>query len=486
MVSVGEEEVVEEYRIDGFTRVRIVKRPGSLYGPYQYLVIWPELDDVEKEVVSFVRKWFVEKYPKAVMDMSKLTVVIDGAVDKFGPKILKKRKKVKPSPEVLERIKYVARRDIVGFGKLEPLLKDPNIEDVHVLGIGKPVYVWHRLYENLPTNIFFLDPEDLERHLQKMMLTTGKFVSLSHPIIDGKLPMGYRINVVHSVVSELGTAITIRKHREIPFNIVDLIKLGTITPELAGLLWVVLENKRSVFIVGETAAGKTTLLNAVATLIPLTMKLSVIEEVREINLPHPNVVYMISREGVDTLGNVTLFDLVKTSLRQRPDYIVVGEIRGEEAYVLLQAISLGHGGLSTMHAEGAEAAVRRLMAPPMNIPPYMISLIDVIVHITKMRFKEGVKRYVMTATEVKEIDPNTKEPELNVIYKAAVSDLGGVYVERFRPEDSISLRKITEVRGISFSTLVEKVRRRASFLKELSGRNPSYDEVILEISKYGD
>jgi type IV secretory pathway ATPase VirB11/archaellum biosynthesis ATPase len=786
-------EVVEEYRIDDLTKVVIVRVPHSIYGILQYNVVGPKLDEVESRVVDYVRRWFIEKYPKPLLDMSKLSVVVDEAVSKFGPKLLRKWGKKEVTDESIARIKYIARREIVGFGKLEPLLRDPNIEDIHVLGIGKPVYVWHRLYENLPTNIFFLNPRDLERHLQKMMLTTGKFVSLSRPIVDGKLPMGYRINVVHSVISELGTAITIRKHREVPFNIVDLIKLGTITPELAGLLWVALENKRSVFIVGETAAGKsfpgdtlivirmngkvrvtsveglyssidvnesevgehlvkdvralgmetlsvgpdlrvrwvkikslirhwdsrnlvkvrtptsitvtsidhnfiklderarlttveaselrvgdhlvnawvkgidfnrnplpmnyiehlaetilqttasstpddvvtkddlpakmlelalsdessvkhfarsllralnqegmtqlslsrelipavdlvfkrlgiparvkeysnnytimvnpskalemlngwnsplrhhpfdsvsdpqnrvldgteiflepveeisytpskgwlydievegthnfligqvgwrvnhnTTLLNAVATLIPLTMKLSIIEEVREINLPHPNVVYMVSREGVDTLGNVTLFDLVKTSLRQRPDYIIVGEIRGEEACVLLQAISLGHGGISTMHAEGAEAAVRRLMAPPMNVPPYMISLLDLIIHVTKLRLKEGVRRYVMSASEVREIDPRTKEPELNVVYKSAVSDLGTVYIDRFRPEDSITLRRITQIRGLSFNTLVEKVRRRAEFLKELSKKNPTYDEVILEISKYSD
>ncbi len=787
-------EVIEEYRIDDLTKVVIVKMPHSIYGILQYNVVGPKLDEVESKVVDYVRRWFIEKYPKPVLDMSKLSVIVDGAVDKFGPKLIKKWGKRKATPESIAKIKYIARREIVGFGKLEPLLKDPNIEDIHVLGIGKPVYVWHRFYENLPTNIFFLEPRDLERHLQKMMLTTGKFVSLSRPIVDGKLPMGYRINVVHSVISELGTAITIRKHREVPFNIIDLIKIGTITPELAGLLWVALENKRSVFIVGETAAGKsfpgetlivtrmnrevrvariedlyssinvrevrvgehlvkdveglgietlsvgpdlrvrwvkikslirhwdsrnlvevktptsltvtsldhnfiklgenrelvslkaselkvgdhlvnawmngidfnheqlskdhirylaekifqatsspinkneevigdlaaeifelalsdesnlkyfaqyllnklkqdevvelnvprelvspldlvfkrlgiparikvtpkeytfllnpqkiielsskressslthypfdrapkssdlelegtqvflepverisyvpsrgwlydieveethnfligqigwrvnhnTTLLNAVATLIPLTMKLSIIEEVREINLPHPNVIYMVSREGVDTLGNVTLFDLVKTSLRQRPDYIIVGEIRGEEAYVLLQAISLGHGGISTMHAEGAEAAVRRLMAPPMNVPPYMINLLDLIVHVTKLRFKEGVRRYVMTASEVKEIDPHTKEPELNVVYKSAVSDLGKVYIDVFRPEDSITLRRITQIRGLSFNSLVEKVRKRAEFLKQLSRKNPKYDEVILEISKYSD
>ena len=653
-----DEKVVEEYRIDEFTLARIVGRRGGLFGPYLYMVISPKLSDAEEKVIDFIRSWFVDKYPRPVLDVGELSVIIEGAVDKFAPKLLRKWGKVKEvGKESIDRIKYVARRNIVGFGKLEPFLKDPNIEDIHVLGIGKPIYVWHRLYENLPTNTYFLSPEDLERHLQKLMLASGRFVSLSRPIVDGKLPMGYRINVVHSVISELGTAITIRKHKEVPFNIIDLIRLRTIAPELAALLWVALEDRRSVFIVGETAAGKTTLLNAVATLIPLTMKLSVIEEVREINLPHPNVVYMISREGTDTLGKVTLFDLVKASLRQRPDYIIVGEIRGEEAYVMLQAISLGHGGLclpydqvlpasidgefglykigdlvngallgryrdvrvltfdggrsiqvpvrrflikegsnrflriltsdgsvhevhenhlvityssnglrtkparellrgdrliqiplpesmadglgrtqpyelksslrsdgirlvkvvdieevvknsllydvevpgthsfavseglilthnSTMHAEGAEAAVKRLMARPMNIPPYLIKLLDMIIHITKYRSGKGVNRYVMTATEVKRIDPRTEEPELNVIYKSRITESGGNEVEFFKPDESLTLKKISEVRGLSLNMLLSEVRKRTEFLKELSSKKLKYDEVITEISRY--
>jgi len=661
MTEIGRvsERVVEEYRIDEFTLVRIVERVGGLLGPYMYVVVSPELSDVERRVVDFIRSWFVDRYPRPVSDTGELSVIIEGAVDKFAPKLLRKWGKVKEvGKESIERIKYVARRDIVGYGKLEPVLKDPNIEDIHVLGIGKPVYVWHREYENLPTNIYFLSPDDLNRHLQKLMLASGKFVSLSRPIVDGKLPMGYRINVVHSVVSELGTAITIRKHREVPFNIVDLIRLGTIAPELSALLWVALENKRSVFIVGETAAGKTTLLNAVATLIPLTMKLSIIEEVREINLPHPNVVYMVSREGTDTLGKVTLFDLVKASLRQRPDYIIVGEIRGEEAYVMLQAISLGHGGLclphdqvipavadgvfglyrigdlvegallgryrdvrvltflngrvvqapvsrfmikegssnrflriltsdgsahevhedhlvitysgsdlrvkpakylvrgegliqlsmpeslakglgrsqrselsssllgggfrrvrvvgveevfkdsplydvevpvthsfavsdglilthnSTMHAEGAEAAVKRLMAPPMNIPPYLVRLLDMIVHITKYRFGKGVNRYVMTATEIRGINPRTEEPDLNVVYKTRITESGKNEIEFFRPEESLTLKKITQIRGLGMDMLLSQVRKRTEFLKKLSSKKLKYNEVIAEISRY--
>ncbi len=484
-------EVIEEYSVDEYTKIKIVKARLTSFGSsIQYFVNTPQPNDVEREVLETVRRWFIEEYPRPELDMDKMSIIIEDAIERFAPKILRRRLKLgrkEPiDPEVIKKIKYMARRDIVGFGKLEPMLKDPNIEDIHVLGIGKPVFVWHRVYENLPTNVFFIEPEDLERHLQKMMLTTGKFVSLSRPIVDGTLPMGYRVNVVHSVISELGTAITIRKYKEIPFTVIDLIRFGTLTPELVGFLWVALENKRSVFIVGETAAGKTTLLNAIATLIPLSMKVVVIEEVREIRIPHPNSVFMVTREGVETLGKVTLYDLVKTSLRQRPDYIIVGEVRGEEAYVLMQAISLGHGGLGTMHAEGVEAAVRRLMAPPMNIPPYLMQLLDIIVHVSKVKIRNRVRRYVLSAAEIAHIDPETKEPELNVTYKVSIDEKFGARVERFAPEASITLKRISSIRGLSIDALIDKVYRRARFLRRLADENPPYEEAILRLTNYSD
>ena len=336
------EEVIEEYRLDGFTKVRVVK---DVAGDIKYVVDAPEPSEEDEVVIEAVRRWFIEEYPTSDLVPEKMAIVLEGITARLARKFLRKKFRNGVPKDVISRLQYIVKRDIIGFGKLDPLLKDPNIEDVHILGIGRPVYVWHTRYENIPTNIYFIDPTDLDRHLQKLMILSGKFVSLSRPIIDGTLPMGYRVHVVHKVISELGTTITIRKYREVPFTIVDLVKLGTIFPELVGLLWVAMENKRSVFIVGETASGKTTLLNAIASLIPLNMKVVTVEEVREIRLPHPNVVYMTTREGTEITGNVTLYDLIKASMRQRPDYIVVGEIRGEEAYVLLQAISLGHGGL---------------------------------------------------------------------------------------------------------------------------------------------
>jgi len=477
------EEVIEEYRLDDFTKVRIVK---DVAGDIKYIIDAPEPSDEDEVIIEAVRRWFIEEYPTSDLVPEKMAIVLEDVTARLARKFLKKKFRSSVPKDIIARLQYIVKRDIIGFGKLDPLLKDPNIEDIHILGIGRPVYVWHTRYENIPTNIYFIDPTDLDRHLQKLMISSGKFVSLSRPIIDGTLPMGYRVHVVHKVISELGTTITIRKYREVPFTIVDLVKLGTIFPELVGLLWVAMENKRSVFIVGETASGKTTLLNAIASLIPLNMKVVTVEEVREIRLPHPNVVYMTTREGTETAGNVTLYDLIKASMRQRPDYIIVGEIRGEEAYVLLQAISLGHGGLCTMHAEGPASALKRLMAPPMNIPPYLVKLLDIIIHITKVRLKPGVRRYVLTAAEIVDINLETKEPTLNYIYRVVIDELLGAKLSKFLPEESLTLRKISEIRGLTRESLINKVWARANFIAELTKRKLGYEEVMREITNYRD
>jgi len=935
------EKVLESYRLDEYTTVKIVRRSSGI----EYVVSSVELTPVEKEVVREVRKWFIRSYPADDLSPERVSLALERALQSI---IRKRRYRKRLSGDSLPKLFYYVRRELVGFGKLEPLLRDPNVEDIHVLGIARPVFVWHVNYENIPTNIYFEDAEELERHLQKLMLATGRYVSLSRPIVDGTLPMGYRVHVVHASVSELGTAITIRKYREVPFTIADLIRFGTVDPELAALIWLALENKRSIFIVGETAAGKsfpkntlipirvngvprlvtaeelynmvnsreyrvgehvvkdasgievlgvdsdyklkwmkvkrvikhkdsrplvkvrtsssiivttkdhnfvkidpetleltavkaedlavgdfivntvldaefntnsridpeyayllglwigddavdaksryrfvnsdeelirrfeklakkywggrvhlvkdkrndvkylrvvsqkalidvsklvshqgreaftvrvpdeilfsdkdvcrafiagildtggsvmirdeglrrvtiefstrslalanslsfmlkrmrilhtlkvktvegapqyvilvydvyaeklldmvsdwsikaerykdvvaeivesekrspninmfpvgsylkkvrtalglsekyveeelgmssrylyvyernarmmslenlkrlyayyrrkaiemrrvdvvamleklrkllegdlfaeevlaieevdpvnewlydlevedahlfvigqvgwrlnhnTTLLNALLTLIPMNMKIVVVEEVRELRLHHPNVTYLVARESVGSVGKVTLYDLVKSSMRQRPDFIVVGEVRGEEAYVLLQAISLGHGGACTMHAEGPLSAVKRLMAPPMNIPPYMVKLLDLIIHISKVRIRERVCRYVLSAAEIIDIDPVTQEPMLNFVYRARVDEATGtVKRELLNLKDSLILKKICGVRGLPITSLLEKVGKRSEFLRRFAEREYGYDEVLRLITSYRD
>ena len=242
------------------------------------------------------------------------------------------------------KILYYVERDAVGFGAIDPLMRDQNIEDISCDGIGKPVYVWHRRYEYIPTNIVFNTEAELDALVVKLAHKAGKHISVAFPIVDAILPGGHRLAATfRREVSTSGSTFTIRKFREDPITIVDMIKWGTLSPELAAYLWMLIEHKKTGLILGVTGSGKTSTLNALATLFRPTIKVVTIEDTPELKLPLENWVQLVARPsygiGPQKIGEITLYDLIKVSLRYRPDVIIVGEVRGEEAYVLFQAIA---------------------------------------------------------------------------------------------------------------------------------------------------
>ncbi len=254
---------------------------------------------------------------------------------------------------------------------------------------------------------------NLDDFITRIVHRQGKHVSIAHPIVDLTLPGKHRLAVSFGKeTTPAGSSFTIRKFREDPLTIVDLIMNETIDESIAAYLWMLMENKMSVMVVGPTGAGKTTALNAIACLVRPDFKMISVEEVQEINLPQENWVSTIARTGFggDSEGEVTLYDLIKSAVRHRPALILVGEIRGEEAYVLFQALATGHGGLCTMHADDVETVIKRLTQPPMNIPQNILSLMNCVIVVKQVKTQsinpQERKLSMRKFVEVAEIDNN--------------------------------------------------------------------------------
>jgi flagellar protein FlaI len=291
-------------------------------------------------------------------------------------------------PVSMHKILHTLDKDIVGYGTIDPLMYDENVEDIGCGGVNKSLFLWHRKYENIKTNLIFRDEQELDDFIMRVVHKAGKHVSIAFPIVDVTLPEKHRLAVSFGKeITPSGTSFTIRKFRRDPFTIIDLIENETIDESIASYLWFLMESKMSVMIIGATGAGKTTALNAVACLVRPSYKIISVEEVAEINLPHENWTSTIARSsfGVEGEGEITLYDLIKSAVRHRPDLIIVGEVRGEEAYVLFQALATGHGGLCTLHAEDVDTAIKRLTQPPMNIPSSIIPLMNCVINVKHVR-----------------------------------------------------------------------------------------------------
>jgi len=474
-------KIIDKYPLyEPFSQVVIIQDPKT--GEHKYILDELQLDPMErgvfnrileillaeivspKEEIADPRRFFAEEARKIV---NKYRITLGWLPDVSWYKIL-----------------YYAERDLVGFGKIDSLMRDPNIEDISCDGVGKPVYIWHRTFESIETNLQFESDEDLDNLVVKLVHMAGKHVSSAFPIVDASLPGKHRLAVAYRrEITPFGTAYTIRKFRDDPYSIIDLINIGTFTEEMAAYLWICLENRASVMVLGGTAAGKTTALNALACLIKPGSKIMTIEETAELNLSHENWVSLISRQsyglGGSNVGEVALFDLVKTCMRHRPDLMIVGEVRGQEAYVLFQALATGHGGMCTMHAENVESAVRRLTQKPMDISPAYIPLMNIVMSVQRVHLvKNGEKRAyrrVLAVNEIVEYENYVNAFKWDPVDDRQIIDL----------ESSALITNISKRLGWSRKQLLDEMARRADVLHWMRKNEiRSYKQVATIIAEY--
>jgi flagellar protein FlaI len=302
--------------------------------------------------------------------------------------------------ETYERIRYVLQRDIVGLGPLEPVMADPENEDIHVIG-PHACYVEHGVFGMVETTVDFGSLDEFSNWIRNMGERMDAPVSDSDPIVDSTLPNGSRINIIYSDdVSVKGPSLTIRQGEDVPLSIFQITKWGTLSPELAAYLWLCMENEQTVFVVGETASGKTTTLNSTFSFIPRDHKIYTAEDTAEVNPPHDNWQQLLTRESSGEGSDVDMFDLVAAALRSRPDYIVVGEVRGAEAQMAFQAAQTGHPVMLTFHASDIVSMIQRFTSNPINVPETFMDNCDVALFQNRVKQGDDVLRRVTSVQEI--------------------------------------------------------------------------------------
>lgn len=288
------------------------------------------------------------------------------------------------SNEYLDNLARKLFQDLVGYGEIDPLIRDDNLEEIMVIGIDKPVFVYHREYGMMKTNILFKDAGEVMNLIDSIARQINRRIDQESPILDGRLPDGSRVNATIPPISADGPSMTIRKFKRDPLTIIDLINSKTISVELAAFFWLCFDGlgvkSANAIISGGTSSGKTTTLNALSSFINPKERIITIEDTLELQIPHEHVIRMETRPpNVENRGELTMNDLVKNSLRQRPDRIIVGEVRGSEAITLFTALNTGHSGFGTLHSNDARETITRLTNAPMSVPNIMISAIDFII-----------------------------------------------------------------------------------------------------------
>ncbi len=454
--------------LPGFSYVRITYH--SKRNEYLYEVIEPPLTPLERELTERLRSSLIADFkPLPAHDPEAKTTELRRMVERQL-----RDWELSPSPTTKGRILYYLTREFVGYGIVEAPMLDPEVEDISCDGVGIPLYIYHRKYGSIRSNLKFNSAKELDDYVVWLAQRSGKHISVASPILDATVPDGSRLQATLGThVTKRGSSFTIRRFRDNPFTPVDLLKFKTMSLEMMAYLWLAIEHGQSMMVCGGTASGKTTTLNATLLFIPPQMKIVSIEDTRELNLPHENWVPSLTRAGFGAKnvasgkapGEIDMFDLLAASLRQRPQYLMVGEVRGAEAFIVFQAMATGKTCYTTFHAESVSAMVHRMENPPISLPRSLVSALNLVLLQRQVKVAQKMTRRVQSLTEIVGLDPETNELITNSVYSWNPADDTFLFSGHSYVYERVALLK-----NWTMKQMEQEVRNRVEMLQSMVAR----------------
>lgn len=465
------------YLVKPFAKAHIFYNKGEIL----YEIIEPKLSKKEAKIFEKIYQGLLQLIDLSPMEIENKKKLISYLENKL--KFLLKEYGYKISTEQFNKIMYFVYRDFVGLNEIEALMHDDYVEDINCNGIKTSIYIKYRLFGNIKTNILYNDEEKLKNFIIKLAQRCNKYITYTNPFLEGSLKDGSRVEgTISEEVSPRGPNFSIRKFRRLPFSPTELISLKTISANAMAYLWYLIEHQVNILIIGGAGAGKTTLLNSILTFIPAKAKIVSIEDIREIRVYHENWIATVSREYVGGLriGDIDLNKLLRESFRENPDYVVVGEVRGKETYVMFQGMASGHPTFSTFHSEDVPSVISRLNTPPINLPTSLIELLDIIITVVKIEKKDRVIRKVKKIQEFLDINKETGRVDTNQVLSFDFAK------NRFKyNQNSKILEKISMEQGIKIEDIQKEILKREKFLLDLVKKKVFEMHLVQkEIEKY--
>ncbi len=467
LALLSEEKSKKEKVIDSYNNVEIVDIDADLL---LYRVKLPNLTPADHSIIQSI-----QKIATRVIDIRKESPNAKLRKEKLRERvydIIKNTSSLKTSESKMQAYADIVSREMGGYGLLDYLLDDEELEEIMVVPPNRDVYVFHRKHGMLMTNIKISTDAYILNIIERIARDVARRIDTNEPLLDARLPSGDRVNATLPPASVDGPSLTIRKFRENPYTMIDMINFGTVSPEVAAFLWLSTEGLQAypsnILISGGTSSGKTTFLNCISMFIRPTERVLTIEDTAELKLPLKHWIRMETKPpGIEGTGEITMDVLLKNSLRMRPDRIIVGEVRHKEAFTLFTAMNTGHqGSMGTIHANSSQETLVRLTSPPMNVPEQMATALNLVVVLNRITApKRGLVRRV---TEIAEVT-GTEKPDLHLLYQ-------------WNPErDKIELvdsniglkRKIQKFSGLSMKEIDNELQLREELLREAAKRKIS-------------